>query len=112
MKKALLLAVMALSLASCNATTLKGTEAEWRDDALSIEVTYGYEYGGDTYRKEESEGLKRDLLYKINGESSLTIKTILTYKAVSTRDKPFQETHIYDFLNCSYKITLVSPNEE
>lgn len=96
---------MALSLVSCQS---EGKEKSgWRNDALSIEVKYGYQYGGDTYRKEENEGLKRDLFYRINGESSLTIKTVLTDKTISTRDnKPYQETHIYDFLNCSYKITL------
>lgn len=76
MKKALLLAITALSLVSCNETMpLKAGEAEWLNDADKIRV---YDYSGvleGFYEKSESN----EFWYKLNSERSITVKSINKY---------------------------------
>lgn len=78
MKKALLLAITALSLFSCNTNALKGSEAndsqkiEWRNDADSISIYSRFGSAVGSYLKDNLE----ELWYKLESECSITIKTI------------------------------------
>lgn len=76
MKKALLLAITALSLASCNETMpLKAGEAEWLNDAVEISVYSRFGTAVGSYIKSNL----KELWYKLDNECSITIKSINKY---------------------------------
>lgn len=97
MRKALLLAVTALSLASCNATALKGEadsqKTEWLNNADEIRV---YDPSGmlaGSYEKKRFD----ELWYKLDSERSITVKSI-------EKDDEIVVTKLY--FNVTYVITF------